>query len=751
MMARIRLSWSVVVATGLRSIALVSALLVFPISGLWPENNLSLEVRGERGPFALQPVKPKVAFPRGLSAGLGSAVAYAEEPECPEGTLIEPYQNICAAIRDVRNEFIPSLGPLAEPSVSAVTREFQGPEKEAPGVTDPTFLDEEPPEPGTIAAGVRYVTGSHSVINSAHLHTKMFVYPEGLNAGSLPGWLYMPATNRVDLSVELVGMYRSWSDARGLLGLFGRPCSVEYPCPNGSTGNSWQFYRLMDELTCNITHGVDRGGHPHLMIHYANHSDRLDDGDPPLWRNAVYLWNYCAGCWDLIWSHEYRQNKLACGGGAGGACSWGPAFEIFGEELYPPIRELGYEQSLLIHDGVRSELRPIDGATYTMPESFPQRVPWVTWHLDPNRGFGVGNFVVENSAPEIQGQNPVQTLEDEPLELVVDDLQIFDPDVNPAYHVAFTLTAYEGENFILDGLTVQPAEDFCGQLSVPVTVSDGGMDSDVFQLVVNVLPVNDPPAITGQTALATVERTPLAITLAQITVEDPDNSLSELTLQVHDGVGYRREGNVITPTPGTIGTIQVVVTVTDGELTSPEFNLLVTVTPDVVPPVITLLGPATVTLPLGATYTESGATAWDDVDGDISSRVRIQSNVNTAVPGSYSVTYTVSDLAGNAAKPATRQVVVQRGDGGCFIATAAYGSHLDPHLDVLRAFRDRRLMTSRPGRRLVGHYYRVSPPIACFIAKRPALRFAVRTALTPVIHGIAWAEYRINSEEDIKP
>jgi hypothetical protein len=182
-----------------------------------------------------------------------------------------------------------------------------------------------------------------------------------------------------------------------------------------------------------------------------------------------------------------------------------------------------------------------------MPEAFPQRVPWVTLHLGPNRGFGVGNFVVENSAPEIQGQNPVQTLEDEALELVVDDLQIFDPDVNPAYHVAFMLTAHEGENFVLDGLTVQPAEDLCGQLSVPVTVSDGGVDSGVFQLVVNVLPVNDPPAITGQTPLATMERTPLAITLAQITVDDPDNSPTELTLRAHDGVGYRHGTTSMVP------------------------------------------------------------------------------------------------------------------------------------------------------------------------------------------------------------
>ena len=51
--------------------------------------------------------------------------------------------------------------------------------------------------------------------------------------------------------------------------------------------------------------------------------------------------------------------------------------------------------------------------------------------------------------------------------------------------------------------------------------------------------------------------------------------------------------------------------------------------------------------------------------------------------------------------------------GGCFIATAAYGSPLHPHLDSLRDFRDRFMMTNRPGRALVAFYYRHSSPLAC--------------------------------------
>jgi len=73
---------------------------------------------------------------------------------------------------------------------------------------------------------------------------------------------------------------------------------------------------------------------------------------------------------------------------------------------------------------------------------------------------------------------------------------------------------------------------------------------------------------------------------------------------------------------------------------------------------------------------------------------------------------------------------------GCFIATAAYGSSLDPHLDALRAFRDRHLLTNLPGRKFVAMYYRYSPPIADYIAERNWLRAIVRAILTPMVHAI---------------
>jgi hypothetical protein len=70
---------------------------------------------------------------------------------------------------------------------------------------------------------------------------------------------------------------------------------------------------------------------------------------------------------------------------------------------------------------------------------------------------------------------------------------------------------------------------------------------------------------------------------------------------------------------------------------------------------------------------------------------------------------------------------------GCFIATAAYGSPLHPHLDILRDFRDKYLMPNGFGLKLVELYYRYSPSIAGFIAEHKLLKAAVRVNLLPVI------------------
>jgi hypothetical protein len=78
------------------------------------------------------------------------------------------------------------------------------------------------------------------------------------------------------------------------------------------------------------------------------------------------------------------------------------------------------------------------------------------------------------------------------------------------------------------------------------------------------------------------------------------------------------------------------------------------------------------------------------------------------------------------------------GGGGCFIATAAYGSYLDPHVEVLKGFRDKHLLTNEAGRAFVRFYYRHSPPVAAFIGKHGTLRAATRVTLTPVVFAVKY-------------
>ncbi len=79
---------------------------------------------------------------------------------------------------------------------------------------------------------------------------------------------------------------------------------------------------------------------------------------------------------------------------------------------------------------------------------------------------------------------------------------------------------------------------------------------------------------------------------------------------------------------------------------------------DVTPPVIALVGLNTIRIECGGLFVDPGATAQDDVDGDISANILTSGVVETASVGEYTLTYSVSDAAGNPALPVSRTVIV---------------------------------------------------------------------------------------------
>ncbi len=80
--------------------------------------------------------------------------------------------------------------------------------------------------------------------------------------------------------------------------------------------------------------------------------------------------------------------------------------------------------------------------------------------------------------------------------------------------------------------------------------------------------------------------------------------------------------------------------------------------PDTIPPVITLEGGAEINVILDSEFTDPGAVAIDNVDGNISEQIIVDGVVDTTQVGEYTITYNVTDSSGNAAEQVTRTVIV---------------------------------------------------------------------------------------------
>lgn len=84
--------------------------------------------------------------------------------------------------------------------------------------------------------------------------------------------------------------------------------------------------------------------------------------------------------------------------------------------------------------------------------------------------------------------------------------------------------------------------------------------------------------------------------------------------------------------------------------------------------------------------------------------------------------------------------------GGCFIATAAYGSPMEADVRYLRAFRDQHLLTNEPGKWFVKMYYHYSPPLADYLREHETMRSLTRSFLQPLV----WMSRSTVTEEQMQ-
>ena len=169
--------------------------------------------------------------------------------------------------------------------------------------------------------------------------------------------------------------------------------------------------------------------------------------------------------------------------------------------------------------------------------------------------------------------------------------------------------------------------------------------------------------VPADTAYATSEGTLNVTTVsAQNSVLDGHSPEYGIGLGDHSAL-FNMTGNVLTfkATPSAQD-YTVTVTAPGGDFgTGNSRTLTVTVTAgaDTIPPIITLNGSSAVTVTAGTAYADLGYSCADDTDDSKDLRLELDdSDLNVDTPGTYTVTYTCTDSAGNVGT-ATREVTVE--------------------------------------------------------------------------------------------
>ena len=122
-----------------------------------------------------------------------------------------------------------------------------------------------------------------------------------------------------------------------------------------------------------------------------------------------------------------------------------------------------------------------------------------------------------NDKPIIKSQNTLSTDEEDMLVVNITDLIIEDPD-----NTTFTFSIADGSNYTWQTNEITPANNFAGILDVPVTVSDGTISSEVFQLQITVNNLNDDPSDIALDNSSIDENNTANFVIGNLSTTDPD-------------------------------------------------------------------------------------------------------------------------------------------------------------------------------------------------------------------------------------
>jgi len=237
-----------------------------------------------------------------------------------------------------------------------------------------------------------------------------------------------------------------------------------------------------------------------------------------------------------------------------------------------------------------------------------------------------------------------------------------DPDLDALNILAPTLPAWLTFTDNGDGtasLVGTPTVAEVGDHPVSLQVTDGGF-TDTQDFTITVASVNDAPVFTSTPLTAATEDTAYSYTA---TTTDPDLDAVAITAPTlpawltftDNGDGTATLTGM--PAGAEVGDHAVQLLANDGTAAPVQQDFTITVVAAADAPTITLNGNASVSIVEGTAYTDAGATASDPQDGDLTAQIVVDNPVDSDTPGTYTVTYTVQDSAGNQAQ-AQRTVTV---------------------------------------------------------------------------------------------
>jgi Bacterial Ig domain/Bacterial surface protein, Ig-like domain len=268
----------------------------------------------------------------------------------------------------------------------------------------------------------------------------------------------------------------------------------------------------------------------------------------------------------------------------------------------------------------------------------------VLLHFDPDVGglpfsltMGVSRSAVVTFSQDILGVYVSST------ELVASDGAFGSGDIFTADYRREMEFTYAGDSFAID-----PGRR---QLEVTMFGHNGGFFDEMRVILVE--PPNQPPVAVDDEAQAgqggSVE---IAVLGNDI---DPDfDSLAVSTIAQPDHGDASTDGLTVTYQSDAdfCGAEMFEYTVDDGRGGSDlgTISIIVACAVDTLAPTISLIGANPQQLIKGDVYSEPGASAHDDTDGDVTDSLSIDASlVDTSAPGTYSVRYSVEDANGNSA------------------------------------------------------------------------------------------------------